>query len=378
MPGSDLFLQTIDAVYASGLDTARVPQALEATSRLLGASGAILEVIDKSAQRPVEFFSVGLPDIARVPYIEQFAALNPRIPFALRQRAGAIIWDHQVLGEPQMARDPFYSEFLPHMGLRYFAAAIFEHTPEKLAAVHVQRTRKQGHVDKRAIMLMQRLCPHYRRAYDMARRLKTCTERSKVFEDAIEWLTDGIALLRADGSIVHANAAMCAFAQSGNGIRFSGRIVEFTESAALKYFNAAIGALGRLGDPSFDSRPTDFPVPRGGGMPALIASVRPAVGAKGCISAQDGVVLLLLRDPLWRNAATTLMLQELFSLTNAEAHLAQALCNGVTTRAYASERCVSLNTVYSHLKQIREKTGCKSMPELVRKFGEWNVPLRPI
>jgi hypothetical protein len=28
--------------------------------------------------------SVGLPDVARVPYIEQFAALNPRIPFALR------------------------------------------------------------------------------------------------------------------------------------------------------------------------------------------------------------------------------------------------------------------------------------------------------
>ena len=98
-----------------------------------------------------------------------------------------------------MARDPFYAEFLPHMGLRYFAAAIFEHTPEKLAAVHVQRTRKQGHVDKREIMLMQRLCPHYQRAYDMARRLKLCTERSKVFEDAIEWLTDGIALLRADG-----------------------------------------------------------------------------------------------------------------------------------------------------------------------------------
>ena len=52
MPGSDLFLQTIDAVYASGLDSARLPQALEATSRLLGAAGAILEVIDKPAQRP--------------------------------------------------------------------------------------------------------------------------------------------------------------------------------------------------------------------------------------------------------------------------------------------------------------------------------------
>ena len=45
-------------------------------------------------------------------------------------------------------------------------------------------------------------------------------------------------------------------------------------------------------------------------------------------------------------------------------------------RAHATERRVSLNIVYSHLKQIRETTGCKSVPELIRKFGEWNVPLR--
>ena len=110
-------------------------------------------------------------------------------------------------------------------------------------------------------------------------------------------------------------------------------------------------------------------------MPALIASVRPLVGENGNIS-HNGAVLLLLRDPLWRNVATTRMLQDVFSLTKSEAHLAQALCNGETTRAYASARQVSLNTVYSHLKQIRQKTGCKSVPELVRKFGEWNVPLR--
>ena len=79
MPGSDLFLQAIDAV---GLDNTRVPQALEATSRLLGASGAILEVIDKPTQRPVEFCSVARCRTRSL--LEQFAALNPRIPFALR------------------------------------------------------------------------------------------------------------------------------------------------------------------------------------------------------------------------------------------------------------------------------------------------------
>ena len=86
--------------------------------------------------------------------------------------------------------------------------------------------------------------------------------------------------------------------------------------------------------------------------------------------------MVLVHDPLWRNAATSQILQELFSLTNAEAHLAQALCTGTTTGAYAAERGVSLNTVYSHLKKIREKTGCKSVPDLIRKFGELNVPLR--
>jgi DNA-binding CsgD family transcriptional regulator len=86
--------------------------------------------------------------------------------------------------------------------------------------------------------------------------------------------------------------------------------------------------------------------------------------------------MLLVRDPLWRNTGTSQLLQEIFSLTNAEAHLAQALCGGTTTSAYAVERRVSLNTVYSHLKRIREKTGCRGVPELIRKFGEWNIPLR--
>lgn len=376
MPGNDLFLQTIEAVYASGLDSDRLPQALELTSRMLGAAGATLEIFDKSVQRHSAFHAVGVPTAARTPYVEHFATLNPRFPFVLRKSAGHVVWDHQIMDEDSMRRDPFYSEFLSHLGLRYFLGALLEHTSEKATAVSVQRTRKQGHVDKREIALMQRLCPHYQRAHDVATRLRTAGDRGGVLENALEWLADGVALLHADGDIVYANDTFRVLAQRGDAFRTTGRTIEFATHGARRLFEAALGAVKKIGDPSDDGLPTDFLVPRRDGMPAYIVSVRPLLRGKARETQTQADVMLLMRDPLWRNAATSQMLQRLFNLTNAEAHLAHALCTGVTTTTYALDRNVSLNTVYSHLKHIREKTGCKSVPELIRKFGELNVPLR--
>lgn len=376
MPGNDLFLQTIEAVYASGLDSDRLPQALELTSCMLGAAGATLEIFDKSVQRHSAFHAVGVPTAARTPYVEHFATLNPRFPFVLRKSAGHVVWDHQIMDEDSMRRDPFYSEFLSHLGLRYFLGALLEHTSEKATAVSVQRTRKQGHVDKREIALMQRLCPHYQRAHDVATRLRTAGDRGGVLENALEWLADGVALLHADGDIVYANDTFRVLAQRGDAFRTTGRTIEFATHGARRLFEAALGAVKKIGDPSDDGLPTDFLVPRRDGMPAYIVSVRPLLRGKARETQTQADVMLLIRDPLRRNAATSQMLQRLFNLTNAEAHLAHALCTGVTTTTYALDRNVSLNTVYSHLKHIREKTGCKSVPELIRKFGELNVPLR--
>jgi DNA-binding CsgD family transcriptional regulator len=226
---------------------------------------------------------------------------------------------------------------------------------------------------------MQRLVPHFEKASDMAARLMIVSSNRGLLENAFNWLADGVALLRADGSILYVNETLCALAQRGDAFRIAGRTFSFGAPVVRRRFEAALGAIGRLGDPSCDVRPTDFPVPRSDGLPAYIVSVRPLVcGEIRAPRDTDAEVILLVRDPLYRNIATSQLLRELFGLTNAEAHLAQALCIGTTTTAYAIERHVSLNTVYSHLKRIREKTGCKSLPELIRKFAELYAPLRPI
>src|SRR5262249_4818955 len=83
-------------------------------------------------------------------------------------------------------------------------------------------------------------------------------------------------------------------------------------------FETALGAIARLGNASADAQATDFPVMRTGGAPAtLTATPRPCKNPHHAYRCR---------------------------------HLARALCNGVTTRAYATGRHVTVNTVYSHLK----------------------------
>lgn len=223
---------------------------------------------------------------------------------------------------------------------------------------------------------MNRHVPHDQLAHDVVTRLRTLGDRCGVLGNALEWLADGVALLRADGGIVYANDALCALARRGDAFRIAGNTIEFAARDVRRRFDAALGAVEGIDDPSHDATLTDFPVPRSSGMPAYIVSIRRLMPGKTHTTPEQPDVMLLVRDPLWRSPASSQMLQELFSLTNAEAHLARALCTGTTTADYALERRVSLNTVYSHLKRVREKTGCKSVPELIRKFGDMNVPLR--
>jgi DNA-binding CsgD family transcriptional regulator len=186
-----------------------------------------------------------------------------------------------------------------------------------------------------------------------------------------------IALLRKDGRIVHANEALRRFAARGHDFRIDRHVVEFSTPDLRGRFAEALSAVEHVQDPRAATSRTDFAVARDDGLPAYTVSVRPLLRYRP--QAADGshaVAMLLIHDPLQRNATASLMLQELFGLTNAEAQLVQALGTGTTAIAYAQSRRISITTVYTHLRRTREKTGWKSVAELTRRFNELNVALR--
>jgi DNA-binding CsgD family transcriptional regulator len=376
MKNGDIYVQAVEAIYAAGSGDGKVADGLTATSHLLGAQGATYEVIDKSAGGLLWFSSAGVPSAAGQRYSDHFAAINPRIPPILRQRPGEVCWDYKLMDEADMQRDAFYSEFLPSMGLRYFISAVLEQTTDRIAVVSVQRSRRKGHATNREIALMHRLCPHFQRAYTMRKLLgATVPTREDLFENALELLSDGIALLRRDGGLVFVNDALRHLAARNRDFRIDRNAIEFAAPELRSRFAAALGAVERVHHLDAACLPTDFAVPREG-LPPYTISVRPLLRAGGETTHPEAAAMLLVHDPLQQNFAAGRMLQDLYGLTNAEAQLVQALGTGMTAVAYAKSRNISVTTVYTHLRRTREKTGWKSVAELTRRFHELNVSLR--
>jgi DNA-binding CsgD family transcriptional regulator len=370
---SKSYAQAIEAIYTGFIEPDGIATMLGVLDRVMAGGGATFEVIDKATQRPTTFHSVGLPSTARPDYLAHFAPLSPRLPTVLKQRQGSLSWDYQILDERAMARDPFYAEFLPRVGLRYFMSAVVEQTRDRFTVVTVQRTPQQGHVGEREIALMQRLGPHLQRAYQTRMRLEPAPDRESLFEHALDLLSDGVALLRRDGSIVYLNEALRLLAGREKDFRITRQVIEFASPGLRNRFATALAAVERSDDPSAAWLPADFAVPREHGLPPYTVSVRPLRGGR---DRRDAVAMLLVHDPLQQHVSATRMLQELYGLTNAEVHLVQALGTGLTAVAYARSRGVSITTVYTHLKRTREKTGWRSVAELTRRFHELSVSLR--
>jgi DNA-binding CsgD family transcriptional regulator len=376
MSDRDGLLTTIDAIYAAGVDDSRWPDALKAATKLVGGIGATFEVIDKTTCEPREWRAWGIPEASELQYLEHYAPLSPRAPAAFRLGAREVFFDYAALDDATMDRDPFYAEFLRPHGFRYFISTNVVHNKHEAAPFAVQRSPRQGHVDKREIALMHCLAPHLRQAHDMATRLKGAKQTTDAFERALDWLTDGAALLRKDGRVLYANDAFQAIVRRGDGLRLNRGTIEFTAPQARTRLAAALAAACRLGEDDLDAATHgDFPAPRAAGMPAYIVSLRSLIGTRSR-QRSDAVAIVFVRDPLGRNAAAARMLRELFGFTEAEANLAQALQSGVPLDDYARDNAVSLNTVYTHLRRIKEKTGCTRIARLYRKLKELEVPLR--
>lgn len=378
MAQRDRLLETIEALQTAGLDETLWPTALGSLTTLFGAVGASFEVVHKPTRALRDFWSFGLPQACEMGYLDHFLSVSPRVTFGYRQAPGAIGYDYMMLSEEEMNGDAFYSEFIPQFDLRYFVSVTVNPTPVDLAACAIQRSPRQGHVDNAEIALMQRISPHLRLAFETTMRLRNANKQANTLKDAFDWLTDGVVLLRANGKITYANHAMEEISRQNDGLRIVKNHIEFHAASARGRFEAALGGVARLrADVTSVPDKTDFLVVRRSGGPPYVVGLRPLSRRTREKELQtQAIAVAFVRNPLSHDAGAYRLQRDVLGLTPAEAGLAQALQQGVPLADYARQSALSHNTVYTHLRRIKEKTGCRRMPELIRKLNNLQVPLR--
>jgi DNA-binding CsgD family transcriptional regulator/PAS domain-containing protein len=381
MPVSkDKLLETIEAVHAAGLEEELWPQAMGAATRLLGANCATLETLAMPNLEHLSFRGFNIPPANQLLYLREYVPLSPRTRFAARQRPGNLLWDYQMMTERAMDRDPFYQGFLRRVDLRYFYGGVIQQDGKEMTAVTFHRARKQGHVDRSEIGLIQRLLPHFRQAYDVSRRLRQARGKEDAFQSALDWLADGVALLAADGTVLYANEAFQQIVRRNETIRIARRKLTFTAPEAVTRFASALGAAARLRAGEANAAATsDFAVARPSNSPPFLLSLRPMLHGEAARAApQAAIAVLFVHDPLQHPRRAAQILREALGLTEAEANLAVALQEGMGVADYARGRALSPNTAYTHLRRIKEKTGCKHMAELIRWLNDLHLPLRTL
>jgi hypothetical protein len=333
----DKLLEAIEAVHAAGLDEELWPEALGRATRLLSANCATLETVETPSLQHLEFRGFNIPPANELLYLREFVPLSPRTRFAVSRRAGDIIWDHQMMSEQAMDRDPFYQEFLRSVDLRYFYGGVIAHDGKEMTAVTFHRARKLGHVERREITVMRRLLPHFRQAFGVMQRLRETRGRVSAFQSALDWLADGVALLAADGTVLYANQSLEQIARRNDGIRITRRIVRLSTATAAAQLATALGAVARLraGD-SKAAITQDFFVGRPANAPPYLLSLRPVThGDAGRLTRRTPVALLLVHDPLESHQRAAQVFREALGLTEAEANLALALQEGIAVTDYA-------------------------------------------
>lgn len=165
----------------------------------------------------------------------------------------------------------------------------------------------------------------------------------------------GLMLTGASGRLVHANRAALQACARGKPCRLvDGRVHACRPEEAGVFADAfRRAAQGRRSLLTFDAD----------GLDRSLAFV--PVADDGAAAGAASVLLVFGRQEICGPLSVQLFARQ-YGVTSAESAVLRALCNGYSPREIAQEHGTAVSTVRAQIKKVRERTGTRSVAELLR------------
>ena len=304
--------------------------------------------------------TTNLPDEHWTRYGAYYGALDPWADLAAH-RPGTPLLGQQLIAPRELEKSEFYQDFAAEFGIFHVAGALFRIDATMSGVISLQRPRKSPCFDVSERNLLSRLLPHVVRAQQLDQRFRTLERRAELGFAALNAMPYGTVAVGPDCQIHFANAKAEQFAGMSLGLKFSRNGLSAhspTDDRQLRHF-VATACKGEAGGTIALTQP--FGVER-----RLVLTVAPLARSVTCVELHGALALVLIRDLKEEESLPGEMLRRLFRLTKAEQCVALALARGDDPGDIARERGVHISTVRTQVRQMIEKTGARSLRDLVR------------
>jgi DNA-binding CsgD family transcriptional regulator len=340
----------MSSLWEAAIDPARWSEALDLVGVAAGGAGAsVLSpnpavgcLVNKDLQEAFDLY-----------FKEGWCHLDLRRRGLVRLMHGEVLGDDDVVTPSDIAASPYYSEFLPRIGIKWWMGIGFN-SGENFYCLAVQSGRRHEAFtseDKAIFKSIRPQLSHLGRLVDMTRRSVVGSTLS-----TLKGLSEAAICIGADGKVVDTNQLAERLFDDEFGIQ-RGKIFLHDPRAREEFALALTASLSSAGHGGF------VVVVRPDRHPLLIRFVALHPAAQSTFF--GAAVLLIAKEIASSKTVNGAILTKAYGLTPAESRLASLLADGLSLEDIADMLAISKETARNQLKAVFAKTRTHRQGQLV-------------
>lgn len=366
----------IDLIYDAAEKPERWRTLYEELQTALDVKSIHMLAVDKRHGTLSYSDGANMPVQGELAYMQHYRFIDPRLPVILERPLGEWTHCHEIVSEEEVARHPFYQEFLIPYDRRYMSGCKLADTPDATVLFVTLTGQAQGPLDAARQAFLERLLPHLRRACRIGIQNFVYSSQALVGHLLVNKLRQPVILMTPGGEVMHSNEAAQELLRSTPLVEVAeGRLKlprrqleELLRGCAEMEQSAKIAS--REGTPQVEAQASQFrslqiAAEHGGESVYAFYTVLSPQAAMGTFGLRP-VVMLLFYHPRSAPAIDSGLLYAVFGLTPAECRIATLLAEGLSLKQIAQAQGTQHETVRKQLRSIYQKTATNRQPELIR------------